>query len=98
MNLNLLVDLEKDNHLKPIQDKKQDIAWKYVTEATTSEGRKILTCDFCLTCIRGKGINRMKQHLAGEKGNVASCKKVPPDVRFMIQGILKENVEKAKEK
>ncbi|KAL0352277.1 UNVERIFIED_CONTAM: hypothetical protein Scaly_1616400 [Sesamum calycinum] len=40
----------------------------------------------------------MKQHLAGEKGNVASCKKVPPEIRFMIQGSLKENVEKAKEK
>ncbi|KAL0396016.1 UNVERIFIED_CONTAM: hypothetical protein Scaly_0050000 [Sesamum calycinum] len=40
----------------------------------------------------------MKQHLAGEKGNVASCKNVPPEIRFMIQGSLKENVEKAKEK
>ncbi|KAL0325153.1 UNVERIFIED_CONTAM: hypothetical protein Sradi_5084600 [Sesamum radiatum] len=40
----------------------------------------------------------MKQHLAGDKENVASCKKVPPEIRFMIQGSLKENVEKAKEK
>ncbi|KAL0405583.1 UNVERIFIED_CONTAM: hypothetical protein Slati_3872200 [Sesamum latifolium] len=40
----------------------------------------------------------MKQHLGGEKGNVASCKKVPPKIRFMIQSSLKENVERAKEK
>ncbi|KAL0315429.1 UNVERIFIED_CONTAM: hypothetical protein Sradi_5421100 [Sesamum radiatum] len=77
---------------------KKDIAWKHVTESTSSEGRKILTCDYCHTFFRGGGINRMKQHLAGEKGNVASCKKVPPEIRFMIEGSLKENVEKAKEK
>ncbi|KAK4383645.1 hypothetical protein Sango_2755900 [Sesamum angolense] len=77
---------------------KKDIAWKHVTESTSSEGRKILTCDYCHTSFRGGGINRMKQHLAGEKGNVASCKKVPPEIRFMIQGSLKKNVEKAKEK
>ncbi|KAL0404286.1 UNVERIFIED_CONTAM: hypothetical protein Sradi_2069400 [Sesamum radiatum] len=59
---------------------KKDVAWKYVTETTSSEGRKILTCDFCRTSFRGGGINRMKQHLAGEKGNVASCKKVPPEI------------------
>ncbi|KAL0334048.1 UNVERIFIED_CONTAM: hypothetical protein Sangu_1561000 [Sesamum angustifolium] len=40
----------------------------------------------------------MKQYLAGEKRNVARCKKVPPKIRFMIQGSLKENVERAKEK
>ncbi|KAK4381925.1 hypothetical protein Sango_2919600 [Sesamum angolense] len=40
----------------------------------------------------------MKQHLVGEKENVASCKKVPPEIRFMIQGSLKDNVERAKEK
>ncbi|KAK4387222.1 hypothetical protein Sango_2592800 [Sesamum angolense] len=77
---------------------KKDIAWKHVTESTSSEGRKILTCDYCHTSFRGGGINRMKQHLAGEKENVASCKKVPPKIRFMIQGFLKENVERAKEK
>ncbi|XP_039145602.1 uncharacterized protein LOC120282824 [Dioscorea cayenensis subsp. rotundata] len=40
----------------------------------------------------------MKQHLAGSKGNVDSCKRVPSDVQFLIQGSLKENVQKAKEK
>ncbi|XP_052177548.1 uncharacterized protein LOC127791604 [Diospyros lotus] len=39
----------------------------------------------------------MKQHLAGMKGNVDSCKKVPGDVRFLIQGSLQENLQKAKE-
>ncbi|XP_039128907.1 uncharacterized protein LOC120265048 [Dioscorea cayenensis subsp. rotundata] len=48
-------------------------------------------------CARG-GISRMKQHLAGSKGNVDSCKRVPSDVQFLMQGSLKENVQKAKEK
>ncbi|KAL0318282.1 UNVERIFIED_CONTAM: hypothetical protein Sangu_1984400 [Sesamum angustifolium] len=77
---------------------KKDIARKHVTESTSSEGRKILTCDYCHTSFRGGGINRMKHHLAREKGNVASCKKVLLKIRFMIQGSLKENVEEKKDK
>ena len=39
----------------------------------------------------------MKQHLTGMKGNVDTCKKVPRDVRFFIQGSLQENMQKEKE-
>ena len=55
---------------------KRDVAWRYVIEASNAEGRKTLICVFCNTAFRGGGINRMKQHLAGAKGNIVSCKKV----------------------
>ena len=40
----------------------------------------------------------MKQHLVGARGAVEKCKKVPSDVRFLFQGALEENAQKAKEK
>ncbi|KAD5803066.1 hypothetical protein E3N88_14426 [Mikania micrantha] len=40
----------------------------------------------------------MKQHLAGVKGNVASCVKVPGDVKLLIQGNLEKKVQRKKEK
>ncbi|KAL3518575.1 hypothetical protein ACH5RR_021164 [Cinchona calisaya] len=51
-----------------------------------------------LTHHTSDGINRMKQHLAGEKGSVVSCTKVTPKVRHAILGSLKETAQKAKEK
>ncbi|KAK8952176.1 hypothetical protein KSP39_PZI003506 [Platanthera zijinensis] len=32
----------------------------------------------------------MKQHLAGVKGNIAACKKIPHDIRIQMQENLKE--------
>ncbi|KAL3518882.1 hypothetical protein ACH5RR_021471 [Cinchona calisaya] len=40
----------------------------------------------------------MKLHLAGERGSVAPCTKVAPEVRHAILGSLKEYAQKAKEK
>lgn len=57
-----------------------------------------MICDFCHASLAGGGINRMKQHFAGVKGNVASCKKVPFEVRLLLEVSLKENAQKAKEK
>ncbi|XP_022855022.1 uncharacterized protein LOC111376306 [Olea europaea var. sylvestris] len=51
--------------------------------------KKILVClYFGKTFARG-GINKVKKHLAGLKGDVDSCRRVPPDVRFK----MKENLE-----
>lgn len=77
---------------------KRDIAWRYVTEGQNSQGKRVFICNFCHKQNAGGGINRMKQHLAGIKGNVDSCKKVPSDVRVLVQGALQENVQKAKQK
>ncbi|XP_022018457.2 uncharacterized protein LOC110918457 [Helianthus annuus] len=48
--------------------------------------------------VRGGGITRMKRHLAGVKGDIEPCKKVTADVRFTMQGLLKEIEVKAKGK
>lgn len=43
--------------------------------------RKTLTCMCCAKVVKGGGIRRMKMHLAGKKGDVGLCKKVPSDAR-----------------
>ncbi|XP_024009284.1 uncharacterized protein LOC112084392 [Eutrema salsugineum] len=77
---------------------KHDLAWAHVTQTLDSEGKSILTCDFCGQKNKGVGINRMKQHLAGQKGNTNGCKKVPPEIQYAMRKSLKENEDKAKEK
>ena len=38
----------------------------------------------------------MKQHLAGVKGDIGSCKSVPSDVKFRMENSLKEFVNSKK--
>ncbi|XP_022894133.1 uncharacterized protein LOC111408626 [Olea europaea var. sylvestris] len=73
---------------------KTDIAWghcKEILEASNNgnKNKKKLVCLYCGKTFAGGGINRVKQHLAGMKGDVDSCRKVPPDVRFK----MKENLD-----
>ncbi|RVW28245.1 hypothetical protein CK203_083676 [Vitis vinifera] len=42
------------------------------------------------------GIHRMKQHLAGVKGDIGPCKSVPPDVKFRMENSLQEFVNSNK--
>ncbi|XP_028800415.1 uncharacterized protein LOC114755716 [Neltuma alba] len=68
---------------------KSDPAWAHV--AYKKEGTQtIYTCLFCGNNYRGGGINRMKQHLAGVTGQIASCKKVSHDVCHRMIESLKE--------
>ena len=46
---------------------KSDIGWEHCTKMLDTNGRKILKCLYCAKQIRGGGINRMKQHLAGKR-------------------------------
>ncbi|CAN7058200.1 unnamed protein product [Brassica rapa subsp. trilocularis] len=78
--------------------RKDDIAWRYITERTEQNGKKTLICDFCQKESGGGGINRMKQHLAGIRGNIDSCTKVSAEVQFQMKQSLKENEDKNKEK
>lgn len=48
-----------------------------------------MVCLYCGKTFAGGGINRVKQHLTGLRGDVDSCHKVPPDVRFT----MKENLD-----
>lgn len=47
--------------------------------------RQKIMCRYCQKIILGGGISRLKQHLAGERGNIAPCEKVPNDVKTQIQ-------------
>ncbi|XP_024015950.1 uncharacterized protein LOC112089200 [Eutrema salsugineum] len=77
---------------------KYDAAWAYVTQTVDSLGKSTFTCDFCGKKNQGGGINRMKQHLAGQKGSTNACKKVPPEFQYAMRTSLKENEDRAKEK
>ena len=48
-------------------------------------GRQKIKCKYCHKVMLGGGISRLKQHLAGERGNVAPCDQVPEDVKVQIQ-------------
>ncbi|KAG6487182.1 hypothetical protein ZIOFF_055765 [Zingiber officinale] len=63
---------------------KADIAWAHVSEGVNAQGRKTMTCIYCHKTFAGWGIFRMKQHLAGARGSIVSCRKVPPEVRHAI--------------
>jgi len=69
---------------------KADPAWSYVTMAQSSDGKKLLICNFYEKVIKRGGINRMKMHLAGQSGDVARCEKVSNDVCFRLNESLKK--------
>ncbi|XP_042415140.1 uncharacterized protein LOC122004296 [Zingiber officinale] len=77
---------------------KADIAWAHVSEGVNAQGRKTMTCIYCHKTFAGGGIFRMKQHLAGARGSIVSCRKVPPEVRHAISVTLKDIFEKKKGK
>ncbi|KAI3454793.1 hypothetical protein Pfo_011456, partial [Paulownia fortunei] len=65
-------------------------AWAYFREDVVPDGKKSWTCLHCNNVWRGGGINRMKKHLAGRKGDIAPGKKVSYDVRYQMEQSLKE--------
>lgn len=69
---------------------KTDLAWAHFKE-NIIDGKKSWTCLHCNNTYRGGGINRMKKHLAGRKGEIAACKKVSYDIRYQMEESLKEN-------
>ncbi|CAN6854292.1 unnamed protein product [Brassica oleracea] len=83
---------------QPSVRRKDDTMWRYITERTDLNGKRTLICDFCQKESGGGGINRMKQHLAGIRGNIGICTQVSADVQFQMKQSLKENEDKSKEK
>ncbi|RVX06676.1 hypothetical protein CK203_029482 [Vitis vinifera] len=75
---------------------KIDPAWEHVSEERYANGRKALICLYCKKITKGGGIHRMKQHLAGVKGDIGPCKSVPPDVKFRMENSLQEFVNSKK--
>lgn len=63
---------------------KTDIAWGHCKQIE-EKGKLVNLCIYCDKIIRGGGINRFKFHLVGIKGQVETCKKVPPDVQYQMK-------------
>ncbi|KAK8946422.1 hypothetical protein KSP39_PZI006543 [Platanthera zijinensis] len=68
---------------------KNDPGWAHFSLTKDVNGKNKFRCLHCGSVYSGGGINRMKQHLAGVKGNIAACKKVSLDVRHQMQENLK---------
>ncbi|XP_072952377.1 uncharacterized protein [Typha angustifolia] len=60
-----------------------DIGWSH--GMMVKGDRQKIQCKYCLKIILGGGISRLKQHLAGERGNIAPCESVPEDVKAQMQ-------------
>ncbi|KAJ8460088.1 hypothetical protein OPV22_033014 [Ensete ventricosum] len=60
-----------------------DIGWAH--GAMVNGDRQKIECKYCHKVILGGGISRLKQHLAGERGNIAPCDQVPADVKAQMQ-------------
>ncbi|KAL6334947.1 hypothetical protein AAG906_023752 [Vitis piasezkii] len=75
---------------------KIDLAWEHVSKERYANGRKVLICLYCKKIAKGGVIHKMKQHLAGVKGDIGPCKSVPPDVKFQMENSLQEFVNSKK--
>ncbi|KAK9061150.1 hypothetical protein SSX86_018330 [Deinandra increscens subsp. villosa] len=81
----------------PVNSQKHDPAWKHCH--MYKSGDKVqLKCIYCGKMFKGGGIHRIKEHLAGQKGNASSCLRVQPDVRLMMQESLNGVVVKKRKK
>ncbi|XP_057788958.1 uncharacterized protein LOC131005871 [Salvia miltiorrhiza] len=66
-----------------VNSQKHDPAWKHCQMFKV--GDKVqLKCIYCGKIFKGGGIHRIKEHLAGQKGNAATCLRVQPDVRMQM--------------
>ncbi|XP_015584619.1 uncharacterized protein LOC8289331 isoform X2 [Ricinus communis] len=74
-------DTQVSNSLAP--QRATDPGWAHGT--MVNGGRQKIKCKYCHKIFLGGGISRLKQHLAGERGNVAPCEDVPEEVKVQIQ-------------
>ncbi|KAK2426995.1 hypothetical protein QL285_025609 [Trifolium repens] len=79
----------------PLQSSRQktDPAWDHCIYKVVGK-KKTFTCMFCNKQINGGGIHRLKEHLAGVKGDVKRCLKVDADTKFRMQESLNETALK----
>ena len=75
---------------------KCDLAWDHVAKELKDGKKSSYRCIHCGKVYEGRGINRMKRHLARIKSNAAPCKCIPYDVMFQKVENLKK-ISKSKE-
>ncbi|VFQ72875.1 unnamed protein product [Cuscuta campestris] len=77
------------------RSQKRDPAWEHCE--MYKDGDKVrLKCLYCGKIFKGGGIHRVKEHLAGQKGNGSTCLSVQPDVRLSMLEQLNESLVKCK--
>ncbi|XP_059628104.1 uncharacterized protein LOC132270906 [Cornus florida] len=81
----------------PVTSQKHDPAWKHC-QIFKNGDRVQLKCIYCGKIFKGGGIHRIKEHLAGQKGNASTCLRVQPDVRLLMQESLNGVVAKKRKK
>jgi hypothetical protein len=72
--------------------RKSDITWAHCKLLPNNS----IVCNYCNKVFGGGGIHRVKEHLAGKKGNTEICKEVPPEVRFQVKQNFEERSKKRK--
>ena len=72
---------------------KTDPTWEHVFEEICSNGRKSLICMYYKKVTKGGEIHRMKQHLAGVKGDIGPCRSIPSDVKYRMENSLQEVIK-----
>ncbi|KAG8390833.1 hypothetical protein BUALT_Bualt01G0124600 [Buddleja alternifolia] len=89
---------EMASNMEPVTvtSQKHDPAWKHCQMFKNGD-RVHLKCIYCGKIFKGGGIHRIKEHLAGQKGNAATCLRVQPDVRLqMLESLNGVAVKKRK--
>ncbi|XP_010525164.1 PREDICTED: uncharacterized protein LOC104803010 [Tarenaya hassleriana] len=76
---------------------KQDSAWKHC-EVYRYRDRLQMRCLYCRKMFKGGGITRVKEHLAGKKGQGPICDRVPEDVRQFLQQCLDGTVRRQRKR
>ncbi|XP_010262570.1 PREDICTED: uncharacterized protein LOC104601077 [Nelumbo nucifera] len=89
--------METELEPMPIGALKRDVAWKHC-QMFKFENRTRLKCIYCGKMFSGGGIHRIKEHLAGQKGNGATCPRVHPDVRRIMRQSLEGSIVKSRRK
>ncbi|KAL9292313.1 putative transcription factor/ chromatin remodeling BED-type(Zn) family [Arabidopsis thaliana] len=88
-----------DSDLEPVAltPQKQDSAWKHC-EVYKYGDRVQMRCLYCRKMFKGGGITRVKEHLAGKKGQGTICDQVPDEVRLFLQQCIDGTVRRQRKR
>ncbi|KAJ0264702.1 hypothetical protein HA466_0030130 [Hirschfeldia incana] len=88
-----------DSDLEPVAltPQKQDSAWKHC-EVYKYGDRVQMRCLYCKKMFKGGGITRVKEHLAGKKGQGTICNQVPEEVRLYLQQCIDGTVRRQRKR
>ncbi|CAA7045367.1 unnamed protein product [Microthlaspi erraticum] len=88
-----------ESELEPVAltPQKQDSAWKHCLVYKYGD-RVQMKCLYCRKMFKGGGITRVKEHLAGKKGQGTICDQVPGDVRLHLQQAIDGTVRRQRKR